>query len=220
MIKTWDDLMHVELQKPYFQELIAFLKKEDQTKVIFPKKEDRLNCFKLTPLDQVKVVILGQDPYHDFNQAHGLCFSVLNKNLPKSLQNIFKELVDDLGVTYPTTGNLTSWAKQGVLLLNTILTVEAHRPLSHANHGWETYTKEAIKLLNEQPQPIVYILWGKNARLMKQYLNNPNHFIIESVHPSPLSAYGGFFGSKPFSKTNHFLKSKGIVEVNWDLTML
>lgn len=220
MIKTWDDLFNLEIQKPYFQSLITFLKKEDQTKVIFPRKEDRLNCFRLTPLNQVKVVILGQDPYHDFNQAHGLCFSVLNDALPKSLQNIFKELVDDLGIAYPKTGNLTSWAKQGVLLLNTILTVEAHRPLSHANVGWEIYTTEVIKLLNQQDQPIVYILWGKNARSMKQFLDNKNHFIIESVHPSPLSAYGGFFGSKPFSKTNHFLKSKGIQEVNWDLTML
>lgn len=220
MIKTWDDLLHVELQKPYFQKLIEFLKQEDQIKTIFPKKEDRLNCFKLTPLNDVKVVILGQDPYHDFNQAHGLCFSVLNHKLPKSLQNIFKELVSDLGVNYPTSGNLTHWAKQGVLLLNTILTVEAHQPLSHANQGWEIYTTEVIKLLNLQEQPIVFILWGNHARSMKKYLNNSNHLILESAHPSPLSAHGGFFGSKPFSKSNQFLKSKGVTEVNWDLSMI
>jgi uracil-DNA glycosylase len=217
MIKTWDELLALEMQKPYFQELIKFLKEEDQKKVIFPKKEDRLNCFRLTPLDRVKVVILGQDPYHDYNQAHGLCFSVLHEVHPKSLQNIFIELKNDLGIPYPKSGNLTPWAKQGVLLLNTILTVEAHKPLSHANHGWEIYTTEVIKLINNQDRPIVFILWGNQAKAMKQYLNNPKHLIIESVHPSPLSAHRGFFGSKPFSRTNDFLMSHSIPKVDWTI---
>lgn len=214
---TWDELVTSELEKPYFQQLVKFLKEEDKTKVILPPKNDRLACFKLTPYEAVKVVIVGQDPYHNYHQAHGLAFSVESGQFPPSLVNIYKELVSDLGVAYPTTGNLSAWAKQGVLLLNTVLTVELHQPLSHQNKGWETFTLEAIKKVNEKAERVVFILWGSKAKAYLKYIDQHKHRVILSVHPSPLSAHHGFFGSRPFSKTNHFLIEAGISPIQWQL---
>ncbi|MBE0700990.1 MAG: uracil-DNA glycosylase [Acholeplasmataceae bacterium] len=214
----WDDLVKQELKKPYFQSLVHFLKEEDKTKTILPPKDNRLACFKLTPFDEVKVVILGQDPYHNHNQAHGLAFSVEAGAYPPSLQNIYKELMDDLGLTHhPMTGNLTKWAKQGVLLLNTVLTVELHMPLSHQKIGWEAFTLEAIKLLNEKDRPMVFILWGGHAKKHLMYLNNKKHLVLTSAHPSPLSAHRGFFGSRPFSKANAFLVEHKQNPIDWSL---
>lgn len=214
----WNELIEQELKKTYFQELITFLKAEDQRHLVLPPKEKRLACFKLTPFDAVKVVIIGQDPYHNIGQAHGLAFSVEQGDYPPSLKNIYKELVDDLKIPYPKTGNLSSWAKQGVLLLNTCLTVVAHQPLSHQNKGWEIFTSEVVKALNLKETPIVFILWGAHAQKMMIYLTNPKHHIIKSVHPSPLSASRGFFGSKPFSKTNQLLIQSGLKPVDWNMT--
>lgn len=214
----WETLIDQELKKPYFQKLVTFLKKEDQEKLILPPKEDRLSCFKLTPYDQVKVVILGQDPYHQVGQAHGLSFSVKQKPFPPSLKNIFQEMVDDLKLeTYPHTGNLTSWAKQGVLLLNTTLTVEHHKPLAHKDQGWEIFTQKVIDIINQKETPVVFILWGKHAAQFKHRLNQQKHLIITAPHPSPLSAYRGFFGSKPFSQTNDFLIKTRQKPIHWDL---
>jgi uracil-DNA glycosylase len=213
----WDDLIKEELKKPYFQHLVEFLKIEDQTKTILPPKEERLSCFKLTPYEEVKVVILGQDPYHDDHQAHGLAFSVKTDKYPPSLKNIYKELVDDLKIEYPKTGDLSAWAKQGVLLLNTCLTVEVHKPLSHKGAGWETFTEEVIKRVNELNHPVVFILWGAHAQSFKKYITKNRHLVIESVHPSPLSARRGFFNSKPFSRTNAFLVKEGIEPIFWSL---
>jgi len=214
---TWDHLIHEELQKPYFKHLVQFLKEEDKQHVILPPKEQRLACFKLTPYDQVKVVIIGQDPYHNYHQAHGLAFSVESGKFPPSLKNIYKELVDDLGVDYPTTGNLTSWAKQGVLLLNTVLTVRLHEPLSHQKKGWETFTLEVIKKINEKEDRVVFILWGAKAKAFMKYIDVRKHRIIMSAHPSPLSARYGFFQSKPFSKANKFLMEVGKKPIHWQL---
>ena len=213
----WNDLIHEELNKPYFKELVHFLKEEDNHKTILPPKDDRLSCFKLTPYDEVKVVIIGQDPYHNIGQAHGLAFSVEKGAYPPSLKNIYKELVEDLTINYPTTGNLSSWAKQGVLLLNTVLTVVLHEPMSHQKKGWEEFTLEVVKKINLKNSPVVFILWGSQAIKFKAYLNNPNHLILTSVHPSPLSAHRGFFGSKPFSKTNQFLIKHQQNPINWEL---
>ena len=179
---------------------------------------DIFNCFKLTDYSSVKAVILGQDPYHGYGQAHGLCFSV-QKGIkpPPSLVNIYKELKSDLEIEIPTHGELTSWAKQGVLLLNTVLTVREGTPNSHKDCGWQWFTDEVIKLLNKRDSPIVFILWGGNARSKKKFIDQNKHFIIESAHPSPLSAYNGFFGSKPFSKTNALLKSVDIEPINWNI---
>ena len=215
---TWDELIKQELTKPYFNELVSFLKQEDKNKVILPPKDERLACFKLTPLEDVKVVILGQDPYHNYNQAHGLAFSVKSGKYPPSLMNIYKELVEDLGASYPTTGNLTPWAKQGVLLLNTVLTVELHQPLSNQNKGGETFTLEAIKAVNKKEKPVVFILWGNKAKRFIKYIDQTKHHVIMSAHPSPLSVRYGFFGSKPFSRTNAYLKADGQKEINWALT--
>jgi uracil-DNA glycosylase len=172
----------------------------------------------LTDYDDVKVVILGQDPYHGPNQAEGLSFSVSNSVLkPPSLQNIFKELESDLGIPFPEANSLKPWANEGVLLLNSVLTVEEHSPASHKNIGWETFTDNVIKKINEKKEPVVFILWGRYARSKKSLITNPIHYVIESAHPSPLSAYNGFFGSKPFSKTNNFLISKNIKPINWEI---
>ena len=206
MYQSWSELLKVEMSKDYFKNIMRVLNKEYEHFRIYPPQEDIMKAFLLTPLDKVKVVIIGQDPYHEEGQAMGLSFSVhKGVPLPKSLINIYKELHDDLGIETPTTGDLTSWAKQGVLLLNTILTVRQGDALSHNDLGWQIFTDEVIKTLNMQPQKIVYILWGSYAISKKALLNNPNHLILTSVHPSPLSAYRGFFGSKPFSKTNEFL---------------
>ena len=215
---TWDSLLTEEVNKEYFKELINYVNNEYKQKTIYPKKTEVFNAFKYTDYNNVKVVILGQDPYHGPNQAEGLSFSVSNEVLkPPSLKNIFKELESDLGIPFPEYNSLKPWAKEGVLLLNAVLTVEEHKPASHANKGWETFTDEIIKILNKKEEPVVFILWGNYAREKKAYITNPIHYVIESPHPSPFSARNGFFGSKPFSKTNEFLKSKGIKEINWNV---
>ena len=214
---TWDMFIKDELNKPYFQSLVAFLKEEDTHHVVLPPKDKRLACFKLTPYEDVKVVIIGQDPYHNINQAHGLAFSVENEDFPPSLKNIYKELVSDMDVSYPKTGNLNSWARQGVLLLNTVLTVRLHEPLSHQKKGWEKFTLEAVKKVNEKNDMVVFILWGNHAKRYLEYIDQDKHKVITSVHPSPLSASRGFFGSKPFSKTNACLKAYGYKPIDWNL---
>ena len=209
----WDEILKDEFKKDYFKQLTEFVEKEYETKTIYPPKENIFEAFKHTDYDEV---ILGQDPYHGPNQAEGLSFSVSNNvSKPPSLKNIFKELENDLGIQFPEVNSLKPWADRGVLLLNAVLTVEEHKPASHAKKGWETFTDNVIKELNKKEEPIVFILWGNYSREKKDLINNHNHFIIESPHPSPFSARTGFFGSKPFSKTNEFLKSKGIKEINW-----
>lgn len=215
---TWDLFIEQESNKSYYRDLMDFIEKEELTHDILPPKGYRLSCFNLTPYKDVKVVILGQDPYHNYNQAHGLAFSVLNDKYPPSLKNIYKELVSDLGIKYPLTGDLSSWAKQGVFLLNTVLTVRAHEPLSHQKKGWEVFTLEAIKEINKKEDSVVFILWGNHAIRFSKYIDDTKHKIITSVHPSPLSARRGFFGSKPFSKTNEYLKSFGYDPIDWDLS--
>ncbi|MFH1692954.1 MAG: uracil-DNA glycosylase [Bacillota bacterium] len=184
---------------------------------MLPIKENRLSCLKLTPYEDVKVVIIGQDPYHNFNQAHGLAFSVEQGPFPPSLRNIYQELVDDMKIEFPKTGNLSKWARQGVLLLNTVLTVEVHHPLSHQGKGWETFTLEIVKKVNEKKDSVVFILWGAHAQKFKVYIDTYRHLTISSVHPSPLSASRGFFGSKPFSRTNQFLIEHQIKPIDWSL---
>ena len=195
-----------------------FVKDEYEKKTIYPKKNEVFNAFRYTDFDNVKVVILGQDPYHGPNQAEGLSFSVSNEVLkPPSLQNIFKVLESDLGIHFTKSNSLKPWAKQGVLLLNAVLTVEEHKPTSHKGRGWEIFTDDVIKILNEKEEPLVFILWGAYARSKKELITNPKHLIIESAHPSPFSARNGFFGSKPFSRTNAFLKSNGLKEIDWTI---
>lgn len=213
---SWDKLLEEEYKKDYFINLMDFVKNEYKTKTIYPKQNEVFNAFRYTNFEDVKVVILGQDPYHGPNQAEGLSFSVSNEVIkPPSLKNIFKELESDLGIQFPEANSLIPWAKEGVLLLNAVLTVQEHTPTSHKDKGWETFTDNVIKILNKKTTPVVFILWGSYARNKKELITNPIHYIIESPHPSPFSARTGFFGSKPFSKTNNFLKSKGIKEINW-----
>lgn len=213
--KNWDIILKDEMKKDYFKKLGIFVKNEYKTKKIFPPYENIFDALRFTDYDEVKVVILGQDPYHGLNEAHGLSFSVKEGvRKPPSLQNIFKELESDLGIKR-TESDLTDWAKEGVLLLNSIMTVEMDKPLSHKEKGWEIFTDNIIKKLNEREKPIVFILWGSYARSKKSLITNKNHFIIESVHPSPLSAHRGFFESKPFSKTNTFLSQNNIKTVKW-----
>ncbi|MCI6036284.1 MAG: uracil-DNA glycosylase [Firmicutes bacterium] len=207
-----------EFAKPYYKELYKKVKDEYANHVIFPPSNEVFSAFELTPLADVKVVILGQDPYHNVGQAHGLCFSVKpDVEIPPSLVNIYKELHDDLGCYIPNNGYLVKWAKQGVLMLNTVLTVRAHQANSHRGIGWEEFTNAAIRVLNEQDRPIVFILWGSPAQRKKEMLNNPKHLILEAPHPSPLSAYRGFFGSKPFSQTNAFLEKNGLTPIDWQI---
>ena len=214
----WAELLDDELNEPYYQELRKFLIDEYSTKKIFPNMYDIFNALHFTNYADTKVVILGQDPYHEPGQAHGLSFSVLpDVPPPPSLMNIFKELRDDLGCTIPNNGCLKSWAEQGVLLLNTVLTVRAHAANSHRGHGWEIFTDKIISLLNEHERPLAFILWGRPARTKKNMITNPRHFIVESAHPSPLSASGGFFGSRPFSRVNNFLESVGESPINWQI---
>jgi len=214
----WKDALSNEFHQPYYRELYNFVKQEYNSCEVYPKPNDLFNAFDYTPLKNVKVVILGQDPYHGENQAHGLCFSVQKGvKIPPSLVNIYKELQDDLGCYVPNSGYLEKWAKQGVLLLNTVLTVRAHTPMSHQGKGWERFTDAVIRAVNAQNRPIVFILWGKPAQMKKKMLNNPNHLIIEGPHPSPLSAYRGFFGSKPFSTANNFLTSHGVEPIDWQI---
>ena len=212
---SWDDILKDEFKKDYFKELIKFLNLENKTKTIFPKSEDLFRALKLTDYKDVNVVILGQDPYHGENEANGLCFSVNHGvQTPPSLQNIFKELKSDLGVLRTDT-DLTDWAEQGVLLLNTVLTVEKDKAFSHRGKGWEIFTDKIIEKLNEKEDPIVFVLWGNAARSKKVLLTNKKHMIIESAHPSPLSYNKGFKDSKPFSKINSMLKSINKKEINW-----
>ena len=214
----WLAELEPEFRKPYYKALYEFVKTEYSTTQVFPPADDIFNAFHLTPLSQVKVVILGQDPYHNTGQAHGLCFSVKpDVDIPPSLVNIYKELNSDLGCYIPNNGYLVKWAKQGVLLLNTVLTVRAHQANSHRGQGWEEFTDAAIKALNHQDRPIVFILWGRPAQTKKRMLDNSHHLILEAPHPSPLSAHSGFFGSKPFSQTNRFLEEHGETPIDWQI---
>ena len=212
----WDKLLKEEFDKEYFKELLQFVKKEYKEKTIYPKQNEVFNAFRYTDISNLKVVILGQDPYHGPNQAEGLSFSVSDEVLkPPSLKNIFKELESDLKIPFPEHNSLKPWAKQGVLLLDAALTVEEHKPTSHKDKGWEIFTDNVIKIINKKEEPVVFILWGAYARNKKCLITNPKHLIIESAHPSPFSARNGFFGSRPFSKTNEFLKKNGIKEIDW-----
>ena len=214
----WDEILCDEFDKPYYQNLRDFLNEEYANNTIYPLPKYIYTALKLTSYKDTKVVILGQDPYHEPNQAHGLAFSVgKNIEIPPSLLNIYKELHDDLGCKIPNHGYLVDWAKQGVLLLNTVLTVRAHLANSHKGKGWEQLTDAIITKLNNKQEPVVFILWGANARSKKALITSQKHKIIESVHPSPLSAYNGFFGSKPFSKTNNFLLSNNIKPIDWQI---
>ncbi len=218
-IKTWQSLLAGERQLTYFQALLNFLKTERELgKKIYPKPADVFNALKYTPFDQVRVVILGQDPYHGQGQAHGLCFSVApGVAPPPSLQNIFRELHSDLGIPMPTHGCLEHWAKQGVLLLNSVLTVEAGKPQSHANIGWETFTDKIVRLLNNEKQGLIFLLWGTPAQRKGQFIDTTRHHVLKATHPSPLSAHRGFLGCKHFSKTNQLLRQMGQPEIDWRL---
>lgn len=214
----WDEILKPLFESDKYLQIRKFLIEEYSQREIYPPMHDIFNAFKMTAYNSVKAVILGQDPYHEPNQAHGLCFSVKEGvKLPPSLVNIYKEIKSDLGIIEPMQGDLTKWAKEGILLLNTTLTVRRARANSHSKCGWTWFTDEVIKLLSKREEPIVFILWGGNARSKKALIDKNKHYIIESAHPSPLSAYNGFFGSKPFSKTNEFLKSIGKEPINWDL---
>ncbi len=212
----WDAVIGGEFEKEYYLTLREFLKQEYAARTVYPDMRSIFTALKLTPYSEVKAVILGQDPYHEPNQAYGLAFSVREGvPLPPSLRNIYKELEEDLGVPATQSGVLDGWAKQGVLLLNTALTVRRGEANSHKGKGWEIFTDEVIKKLNEREEPIAFILWGANARSKKSLITNPQHGIFESAHPSPLSAYNGFFGSRPFSRVNAFLMQNGIAPINW-----
>jgi len=218
----WLDTIKTEFSKSYYKELYQFVLNEYNTHVVYPPSEDIFNAFHLTPLSEVKVLILGQDPYHNEHQAHGLCFSVLpdQPEIPPSLQNIYKELQEDLGCYIPNNGYLEKWAKQGVLMLNTVLTVRAHQANSHQGKGWEQFTDAIISAVNAQDRPIVYLLWGRPAQSKIPMLTNPKHLILKAPHPSPLSAYRGFFGCKHFSQTNDFLQKNGIAPIDWQIENL
>ena len=214
----WDEVLKGEFEKEYYLELRKFLKKEYSSYTIYPSMYDIFNALKATPYSSVKVVILGQDPYHEPEQAHGMCFSVKRGvTIPRSLQNIFKELHDDLGCDIPPHGCLEDWAKQGVLLLNTVLTVRRGAANSHKGRGWETFTSRVIETLNDHEKPLVYLLWGNDAKSKEKLITNPAHLVLKTSHPSPLSASYGFFGCRHFSKANEFLKSEGIEPVDWQI---
>ena len=214
----WKRLLENEIKEDYYLELLEWIKQEYRSKHIFPKKDDVFNALVFTSYENTKTVILGQDPYPNLGQGMGLSFSVnVGVPFPRSLQNILKELQSDLGCTIPNHGSLQKWAEQGVLLLNTSLTVEEGKPNSHQNKGWERFTDKIISLVNEKMDPVVFILWGNNARSKKELINNPKHLILESAHPSPLSASRGFFGSKPFSKANDFLITNNRKPIDWQI---
>ena len=214
----WAKALNEEFKKPYYRELFQKVGEEYNARRVFPNPDDIFNAFHFTPLDQVKVVILGQDPYHGEGQAHGLCFSVRPEvEIPPSLVNIYKELEEDLGCYIPNNGYLEKWARQGVMLLNTVLTVRAHQANSHRGIGWEKFTDAAIQILGAQQRPMVFILWGRPAQTKKMYLDAARHLILEAPHPSPLSAYKGFFGSRPFSKTNQYLEEHGLTPIDWQI---
>ena len=213
---TWNEILAEEMQKDYYQELQAFVQKRRAEVRVFPEEKNVFTALELTPFESVKVVILGQDPYHGFGQAHGLSFSVQKGTpLPPSLKNIYKELQEDIGGELPTEGDLSHWAKQGVLLLNTVLTVEEGNANSHKGMGWERLTNRLIESLNELHHPVIFILWGKPAQDKEKLITNPSHVILKSPHPSPLSAYRGFFGSKPFSRINDILIQQGQIPIRW-----
>lgn len=214
----WTPFLKAEFEKPYFQKLSAFLRNEFRTKKIYPIRTNVFSAFENTNYSDIKVVIVGQDPYHQPNQAHGMCFSVQKGvKIPPSLENIYKELHDDLGCSIPHHGYLMKWAKQGVFLMNTVLTVEDSKPLSHRGKGWELFTDEVMRKLNEHETPIVFILWGRNAQDKAKWITDPKHVMIKSPHPSPLSAYNGFFGSRPFSKCNQALAERGLTPIDWQI---
>ena len=214
----WDEVLKGEFDKEYYQVLRGFLKHEYANDIIYPSMYDIFNAFKATPYSKVKVVIIGQDPYHQPNQAHGMCFSVKKGiPIPASLKNIYKELIDDVGIRMPNNGYLMKWAEQGVLLLNTVLTVRKGKPLSHKGYGWEFFTDHVLEKLNEKNEPIVFLLWGTPARKKAMKITNPIHVKLYSAHPSPLSAYHGFFGCKHFSKTNEYLTSFGKEPIDWQI---
>jgi uracil-DNA glycosylase len=216
---SWQQILAAEFEQPYFQKLQEFLVAERQTETIFPAERDVFAAFALTPYERVNVLLLGQDPYHDDNQAHGLCFSVKpGIKTPPSLVNIYKELRDDVGFEIPKHGYLTPWADQGILMLNAVLTVRAHTPNSHKNQGWETFTDAVISKVNLKTDPVIFVLWGAYARKKLKLIDESRHIVIQSAHPSPLSARNGFFGSKPFSAINTALRSLDRSEINWQLT--
>lgn len=218
---SWDEVLESEFEKPYFKELLQKVDEEYEKYNVYPPKDKVFSCLKLCSFDEVKVVLLGQDPYHGKGQAHGLCFSVMpGIDMPPSLKNIFKEMQSDIGTTIPNHGCLVSWAKQGVLMLNTILTVREGLPNSHVKFGWQIFTDEIIKKVNEKDEPVVFILWGANAKAKMPLITNKKHLILYSAHPSPLSAYNGFWGSKPFSKTNVFLEKNGRKPIDWQIPNL
>lgn len=212
----WKSLLSEEFNQPYFKELVSFVKSEYKSKTVFPPGKEIFNAFNLCPFNEAKVVIIGQDPYHGPGQAHGLCFSVREGvTFPPSLRNIFKEIQNDLGIPVPQNGDLTRWANQGVMLLNATLTVRAHQAGSHQRKGWETFTDKVIQLLSDEKENLVFILWGAYAQKKGQVIDRSKHFVLESVHPSPLSASRGFFGNKQFSQTNDFLQRKGKNPIQW-----
>jgi len=214
----WREILWAEVGQPYFRELQAFVAKERQSHQVFPAEEDVYNALRYTPFENVKVLLLGQDPYHDIGQAHGMCFSVRpGCRPPPSLVNIFQELQSDLGIAIPREGCLTRWAEQGVLLLNAVLTVRAHEPASHKGRGWERFTDAIIRKVSDKPEPVVFVLWGGWAAKKEPLIDASRHTIIKSAHPSPLSARSGFFGSKPFSRINAALNRSGKTEIDWRL---
>ena len=214
----WLEAVGGEFKKTYYKELSEFVKQEYNTTTVYPPADDIFNALHLTPLKEVKVLVLGQDPYHGANQAHGLSFSVLpGQKTPPSLKNIYQELHDDLGCEIPNNGYLEKWAKQGVLMLNTVLTVRAHKPNSHQGKGWEYFTDAIIEAVNKEDRPIVYLLWGRPAQKKASMLNNPKHLILKAPHPSPYSADTGFFGCRHFSQANEFLRSHGVDPVDWQI---
>ena len=214
----WDEKLELIWHSEGFNKFYKLIENEYNTKTIFPPKEHIFNALKLTPFSNTKVVIVGQDPYHGIGEAHGLSFSVQEGiKIPPSLQNIYKELNDDLGIPIANTGDLTKWAKEGVLLLNAVLTVEKDKPASHRNKGWELLTDYIIKILNKKEEPVVFLLWGRNARNKKALVTNPKHLVLECAHPSPLSAYHGFFGCRHFSKTNAFLNKNNLKPIDWQI---
>lgn len=218
IVNDWLPAVQAEFRKPYYKDLYLFIKKEYSTHVVYPPSDEIYAALELTPLKDVKVVILGQDPYHEPHQAQGLCFSVEpGTEIPPSLVNIYRELHDDVGCHLPNNGNLIPWAKQGVLLLNTVLTVRAHQANSHKGHGWEYFTDAILEAVNRQDRPIVYMLWGSQAQSKIPMLTNPQHLILKAPHPSPLSAYRGFFGCRHFSKCNEFLRAHGESEIDWQI---
>lgn len=218
--QSWRELLSDELEKPYIKELEEFLESEEKHYTVYPEEKNIFNAFNLTPFDRLKVVIIGQDPYHGASQAHGLAFSVLDDTpFPPSLRNIFTEYTTDLNLPIPRKGDLTKWAKEGVFLINAVLTVRASNPTSHKNRGWEKLIRKVIEIINEKKENVVFILWGADAQKKSAYIDEKKHLILKAPHPSPLSSYRGFFGSKPFSKTNEYLTSNGLKGIDWDLSL-